>query len=296
MVTAEHDVSAAAGRGGAVAAWAALMAAGTAALLVSQVVPAGVPRAILSLPPVLLLPGFAVFTLVAGRSRPRDPAMLTVFSVTLSLAVLMLDALALNAMGVRLSRTSVGLAALLTTGVVMAVAGAAGLEVALPSPAKRSGSTRRTGREAGGWPRPVTAGLALLASVAVAVAVVSLVAAHLPLPAAKPFTSLALGPGWAGSGRAPEVNTGQRLTIPIVATAHDMGPGLYRLTTTVDGIVTGARSLQLPPSGTWSGQASVVTPAGSFLHRVAITLAPIGSTGTAGQDDQVVVYLDNHAR
>ncbi|MEO5744912.1 MAG: hypothetical protein ABIQ53_10035 [Terracoccus sp.] len=282
--------------------WAALFATAIAAVLVAQLLPTGVARAVVALPPILMLPGFAVLTLALGTSRPRDPALVGVLSVALSFAVMMLDALALNALGVRLSTASLGLSALLSTAALIAGACAtAKMETskyeadATASGANRLRTTglrvtglRVTGLRVNGL--RATRGAALVASLIAGLAVVSLMASHQGAPVAAPFTTLSLGASWAGQSSAPVVHTGERVTIPIVAANRSTIAGPYQLTTSVDGAVTSVASLSLSSAATWRGQVSLVAPTGSGLHRVVISL----TSGAPGPDgDLLIVYIDN---
>ena len=264
--------------------WTTLLILGGGAELGGHYLPAGPIRALVTLPPILFIPGFALLSVVLGRSRPRDPAALGTFSITLSFAVLMLDALVLNAARVHLSTVSIGFSALLATAILVGLNTAVGREVVPPRRARQD--VPSLGRAA-----TATRCLALAASVAVALGTVSFVATHIPKPAAAPFASISLASSWAGRASAPHVRTGERVTIPVVATSDGTVAGRYELTTSIDGKTTSARSLYLATSGKWSGVVSVITPAGRFLHRVVVSLA----SGDAGASEQVVVYLENDA-
>jgi hypothetical protein len=133
--------------------------------------------------------------------------------------------------------------------------------------------------------------VAVLATVVGVLAVVSLVATHLPAPASKPFTALWLGGTWAGEAGPTRVITGERVTIPVAAESYGTAPSSYQLATSVDGTVTSVQSLYLAATATWHGQVAVVAPAGLALHRVVIALR---TTADAATDvSQISVYLDN---
>jgi uncharacterized membrane protein len=283
-------------------AWVVLLGIGEAAVLVAQLLPAGVARAVVALPPVLLIPGFALWTLMIGRRRREDPAVVAAYSIGLSFAVLIFDALILNALGIRLSSASIGLAALGCTDIVVTVTCLGGRLVSRGGDAP-SESGLPPGGPAGAAPNipPAphrgalfTRAVAVVAAVVGVLVVVSLVATHLPAPASKPFTALWLGGTWAGEAAPTRVTTGERVIIPVVAESYGTAPGTYQLATSIDGLAASVQSVYLSTAATWHGQVTVVAPAGLALHRVVIALRTTADAANAtAAVSQISVYLDN---
>lgn len=260
--------------------WTSLFGIAIGVELLGQLLPAGPLRAVVTIPPILLVPGFCLLSLVLGQSRPKDPAALGLFSFVTSLSVLMLDALLLNLFRIRLTTESLGVTLLFATGALMAASVALGRRMP-PAFTKESGALTTPSRTA-------TRLIAAVISTGLVVTTVWFVATRMPAPVAKPFASLSLGPSWATLDAPPTIRSGTSVAIPVVITTDKEPAGQHELTTTVDGTVMSERQLDLGSKSTWRGQVSVVAPSGPSLHKVTITLT---GPGTSSNAQTLILYL-----
>lgn len=267
-------------------AWLALFGVGVAVVTGAQLLPAGVGRAILVLPMLVIVPGLTLLRVILGRSHPDTLTTLGIFSVVLSLALLIADALLLTTLGIKLSTGSLGLGALVSTGVLTCVAMARGLPL-LPEPMRQEWVEILKQARRISVLGPATA---VLVAIVVVVGTVAIVAHRLPGPTSRPYTDLSLGRPVADLGSSLVTAGGTPIAIPVVAQSHREPPGPYTLTASVDGRVVSSQSIHLAASGTWAGNVNVITPGGSGLHRVTITLSETGNVNPAAPDE-LAVYL-----
>jgi hypothetical protein len=248
-----------------------------AALIVAfmQLLPAGPARAVVVIPIVLLVPGWAAYVAIFGGARPADVVVGLTFMVALGMGVLIVNGLVLNAVGVRLSETTLVVGPALLACVMLIVARWGGADTSLPIPVAA-------------LPRAVVPAIVVCLSLVIGAAAVTYAADRLPSPVSQPFTELSFAPAYASAGQASRVVPGQVVTLPLELRLRGLAHVSYRVRTYLDGAQVGATNASvLAPL--WSGAVSVAVPPGRCLHKVRVVFTPVGQA--RARTESVDTYL-----
>jgi uncharacterized membrane protein len=229
---------------------AARIAAGIAVLVLGTLLPQPL-RAVVVVPALLLVPGYALVT--ALRLGGRDGYVTLPLSFAASVATIPLVVVALDAANVPLSTLTL-VPAVAVVSAALAAAGGVRRHVRAP----------RVG-DAGG----------LVAAAAVAVACVGVVAAGVAfLPGSPPerFSTISLAGAWADTGRPVAVTPGEPVAVRIAVANHTGRDRAYVVAPQLAGGRWPARHITVPAGETWTGDVAGTVPAGGCLHRLRMRL------------------------
>jgi uncharacterized membrane protein len=222
-------------------------------------------RAVIVLPLVLLLPGYAVFSAL-GLAARRDPVLTVGTSVALSLVIVPLVTLALWALAGDVEPAQVT--------IVLAVI------VLAPAVVGLQPLVSRKREPALGSPGGL---LRLLAVFTVAVLLVVGLVTLLPGQRNAPFTEAALAGTWAGVDDAVLVQPDRPVAVDVQVTNRTGRAQTYTVAPELDGADWRGTTVDLGPGETWIGTVEGTVPAGGCLHRLRIGVEPAsGATPLEG--------------
>lgn len=259
---------------------------GVAALVLSAsvLIPLTSIRAAVVFPVALLLPGYAILLLAFGSNRRLDPIPALALSTLLSMAFYPLASLGLAAASIALSTRNIVGAVDALVAATLLVSFLRGRRLrGLPRPASwlPAEPPHRESERGMDAKRMVvlTAAAVVLAGLAV-----GLVLHVESKPASLPYTQFYLTGAQSHSSTPPTASGGAPLSLPVGVTNHTHRLQTYRIEPEVDGrSAWPARSVTLPPGGTWTGRVRGRMPADHGLHELIITLTrepqstPVGS-------------------
>jgi hypothetical protein len=237
----------------------AVVAAAAIAIAVVAAVPVPAIDALVAVPVVVALPGWAALLAVFGRERLPEPVTVAVLVVALGFGVFVVNGLVLDAIGVRLGRPETMLGVLAWTIVLLLVASGRGARTEIDVP-------RSIGR----------VGTAAIVGGAIAFAVPALAlwatATHERQPIAPTFTESSFRGDLPTRLRPLVTRAGApvRLPLDVRLPAHPLAP--YAITASVDGRVVVRRSVIVETR--WRGGVTFAAPPGRCLHRVTVSLEP----------------------
>ena len=258
---------------------ARLLLAALGLMNLGVLVPLPALRAAVTLPPTLLVPGYAVMMAVFGY-RPRPHALPTLaFTALLSMATYPLVALALYAASIPIRTGSMMLS---TDGLVAFLVVMAML---------RTRCERRTTTISvvpfvtttvlrSPW-NGARGGVLFVALVAIAIAALAGARPLLPAPRDQPYTQFYLAGSWAHLSTMVQVQPNQRLAVELGITNHTHRPQSYQIVPRLDG-GTGwpGRVVTVPDGRTWTGSLDGDVSQDGCVHRLSIVLR-VGRNGTA---------------
>jgi hypothetical protein len=213
-------------------------------------------RALVAVPALLLLPGYA--TLIALRltgGKPADGTQTVLMSLITSMAVVPLLLLGLHALGMPL------------------VAGAM-----MPAVAVYCAIVALLGGRAAAGIRPVDNDLVATGGrvVAAAVAAAGIIAVGLHVLPGAPearYSALAFGGSWAKLEGPVFAAPATPVDVPVTVTNHTGTAKRYVLRPHMTGASWKPRVITVEPGATWSGAVSGSVPRGGCLHRLLIGLS-----------------------
>jgi uncharacterized membrane protein len=213
-------------------------------------------RALLAVPALLLLPGYA--TLIALRlstAKQSDSAQTALMSLVASMAVVPLVLLGLHGVGLPLVS---GAIIPVVAGYCCVAALLGGRRAAQPQAV--DGTLVATAARG--------AAVALLAAVIIAVGM-----RNLPGAPASPYTSLALGGTWAKVSTPAYAPAGKPTSVTVTVTNHSGSSKRYLLEPAMDGARWKSRTITVGAGATWSGNVTGSVPKGGCLHRLLVGLS-----------------------
>ena len=227
-------------------------------------------RAVVVLPIALTLPGYALLAGLRARRVGDDPLATLAVSAIVSVALLVLAALAMYSAEVRVSAPSV--AHLIVAFVAVMILLAPSLRTA---PAATRGELALQG--VGSF-----AGLVLpAAAIGAAIGVVALSLALLPGAAVARFTDVSLaGPGATATDAA---RVAPRVTqrVPITLRNRSGGTQVYAIEPAMERGHWYGTTVRLRDGQRWTGAVIGRVPAGGCLHRLRITARPLARSDRA---------------
>jgi hypothetical protein len=242
--------------------WDVVLIAAAVTAVASIALPAGPLRAVVVVPIVVLLPGWAALHAVFGTKVPTDRVVDGVYVTTFGIGAAIADGLVVNALGIRLSPLSLVTAPFVISLALFAIALARGAQPSLPVP--DAPATRKV----------ASRGAMIGACVAFVVAIVAITGNGLPSPASTPYVETAFAGSFARLDHPLSVQPGASVNFPLKAQVHGMRAPMYRVSTYVDD-----RLVQRADAGftasRWTGTTRVVVPSGRCLHRVRIVFSPL---------------------
>ncbi len=211
-------------------------------------------RALLTLPALLLVPGYATLLVLRLSARGTDAATTLVTSLVVSMAVIPLAAMALDLAG-----HPAGGAWIL--GAVAAYS----LVAALASP--------RLGTAAAPLDRRLLRGLGALAVLAALTAAVIAAGVRL-LPGEPPerYTMVGLAGRLATVDGPVRTAAGRPLRVPLTITNRTGRPVVYTIAPRMRGGSWQHRRVRVADGATWRGGVSGTVPAGGCLHRLLVAV------------------------
>jgi uncharacterized membrane protein len=258
---------------------ARLLLAALGLMNLGVLVPLPALRAAVTLPPSLLVPGYAVMMAVFGY-RPRPHALLTLaFTALLSMATYPLVALALYAASIPIRTGSVMLS---TDGLVAFLVAMAVL---------RTRCERRTTSVSvvpfatttvlrSPW-NGARGGVLFAALVALAMAALAAARPLWPAPTDQPYTQFYLAGSWAHLSTMVQVRPNQRLAVELGIINQTHRRQSYQVVPRLDGGPGWpGRAVTVPAGRSWTGSTSGYVPADGCVHRLSIALR-VGRNGKA---------------
>jgi hypothetical protein len=270
-------------------------------LLVALLLP-GPLRAIVSLPILLLAPGFALQLAAGRRMRTADPWLTVALSVLLGLALLPLLVLVVYAVHRPLGATEIvavvvvamlllagigmwtngdaanadaaraagGFSArsLTSAGVVLVTLGGKGLEAWMNSDEGPVAPENRPWRR----PRLPLRAIALALVLALTGGVIAVTWAVLPGSTPARYSAIALAGAWSNVHQVTVADPGTRLTVDVRVENHTASTGRYRVVPKLRGAAWTKPTVTLAPGASWQGTITGRMPAGACLHRLSIAL------------------------
>jgi uncharacterized membrane protein len=228
-------------------------------------------RAALTLPPALLVPGYAVMMAVFGhRSRP-DALPTLALAVLLSMATYPLVALALYAAAIPIRTGSVTLS---TDGIVALLAAMAVLRtrrerrttIASVVPFLTTTVLRSPWNGARG-------GVLFAALVTGVIATLAGALPLLPAPTDQPYTQFYLAGSWAHLSTIVRARSHQKLVVEVGITNQTHRRQRYQVVPRLDGGPGWpGRTVTVPGGRSWTGSMSGYVPADGCVHRLSIAL------------------------
>jgi hypothetical protein len=256
-------------RGPAVAVVAALIVA------MAQLLPVGPARALVTIPVVLLVPGWAAYLAVFGRSRPDDRVVGATFTVALGMGVAILSGLVVNTIGWRLSEGTLVFGPAVVALVLFGLAEFRGADTSLRIPA-----TVR--------PPIASTAIVLCCSLSLGVIAVAYAADRLPAPdPGAPFAELSFAPAFARAAQPLPVAAGEQVLLPLEMRLTGLDHVTYRVFTFVDGARVASRHATVS-APIWEGDVKIAAPHGRCLHQVQIFFVPTNARGVK------LVWLDTY--
>jgi uncharacterized membrane protein len=222
-------------------------------------------RAVIVLPLVLLLPGYAVFSSL-GLAARRDPVLTAGASVALSLVIVPLVTLALWAVAGEVEPAQVT--------IVLAVI------VLAPAVVGLQPLVSRKREPVVGSPAGL---LRILAVFTVGVLLVVGLVSFLPGQRNAPFTEAALAGSWAEIDQAVRVQPDQPVSVDVMVTNRTGRDQTYAVEPELAGATWRGATVDLGPGQTWTGAVEGTVPAGGCLHRLRVGVRPAsGATALEG--------------
>ena len=227
-------------------------------------------RAVVVLPIALTLPGYALLAGLRTRRVGDDPLATLAVSATVSVALLVLAALAMYSAQVRVSAS--GIAHVIVAFVAVMILLAPSLRMA---PATTRGEFALQGVS-------TFAGLVLPAvAVGAAVGVVALSLALLPGAAVARFTEMALTGPHAIAAEAELVPPQVTQQVPITLRNRSGGTQVYAIEPIMEHGRWYGTTVRLREGERWTGAVVGRVPAGGCLHRLRITARPLARSDRA---------------
>lgn len=227
-------------------------------------------RAVVVLPLVLLLPGYAVFSAL-GLAARRDPVLTVGASIALSLVIVPLVTLALWAVAGDVEPAQVT--------IVLAVVVLAPAVVGLQPLVSRKREPML------GSPGGL---LRILAVFTVAVLLVVALVSFLPGQRNAPFTEASLAGSWAEIDHAVVVEPDRPVSVDVQVTNRTGAAQTYAIEPELDGATWTGTTVDLGPGKTWVGSVQGTVPAGGCLHRLRVGVQP--ASGAAALEGPTVWF------
>jgi uncharacterized membrane protein len=258
---------------------ARLLLAALGLMNLGVLVPLPALRAALTLPPALLVPGYAVMMAAFGYRLRSDALPTLAFTVLLSMATYPLVALALYAASIPIRTGSVMLS---TDGIVALLVAMAVL---------RTRCERRTTTESvvpfatttvlsSPW-NGARGGALFVALVAIAIAALTGARPLLPAPTDQPYTQFYLAGSWAHLSTMVQVRPNQRLAVELGITNQTRRRQRYQIVPRLDGGPGWpGRTVTVRDGRSWTGSLEGNVPPDGCVHRLSIALR-VGRNGTA---------------
>jgi uncharacterized membrane protein len=258
---------------------ARLLLAALGLMNLGVLVPLPALRAAVTLPPSLLVPGYAVMMAVFGY-RPRPHALLTLaFTALLSMATYPLVALALYAASIPIRTGSVmlstdGLVAFLVAMAVLRTRCERRTTSVSVVPFVTSTVLRSPWNGARG-------GVLFVALVAIAIAALAGARPLLPAPRDQPYTQFYLAGSWAHLSTIVRAPLHQKLVVDVGIINQTHRRQRYQIVPRLDGGPGWPeRAVTVPDGRTWTGSLEGDVPPDGCVHRLSIVLR-VGRNGTA---------------
>jgi len=260
--------------------WGTALALAALWIVIAQLVPAGPLRAIVALPVLVLVPGWAAFVALFGTARQPESVTKFVFIVSLGLSVEVLDGLVLNSVSLGLGTLPLLLAAGVSSGLFLLVARIRGGNPKLTIAA--GPDTRRTAART----------LAFLTAVGFLALTVTVVGSDLRQPDQRTFAQLSFAPG-SVSGPVPiTADPGAKLKLPVEVRLHGLTAQTYQVLVTMDGVISDTEQVTMR-APIWSQTFFVSMPIGNCLHRAQVRLVPTNRSAPVASIDE---YFLGHDR
>jgi hypothetical protein len=249
-----------------------------ACLWLARDLPAGIPRAVVSLPIVLSVPGALTVAALFGRRR-IDVLLFSCLAVLLSIAWSVFASLLLYALAIPISLGTTYLC-LLAVCAGLALTAQVRLLARLAAPDGTAAEPGLLGDEADASPgrHPLATVLAAFTAGALLLAGGGYVYAHAPRSAPAGYTWIA----WSGQRITGVIDIGPGGTVlPFQVKHHDAAKQDFSLAATWSG-TGGAHRLASPlvlhlgPDKEISGSLSIPAPPGGCTYRITVTLTQLG--------------------
>jgi uncharacterized membrane protein len=236
-------------------------------------------RATLTLPPALLVPGYAMVMAVFGQRPRRDWLPTLALAALLSMATYPLVALALYAAAIPIRTGSVMAG---TDGTVALLAAMAALRTRRGRPATTiSGEPFIRATVVHSPWNGARGGVLFAALVAIVMAALAGTMALLPAPRDQPYTQFYLAGSWAHLSAIVRARAHQRLVVDLGIVNQTHRRQRYQIVPRLDGGPRWpGRVVTVPAGRTWTGSVDGDVPRDGCVHRLSIDLR-VGRNGNA---------------